>query len=60
MRWANRLADLRVPTKRSRAQAGPLADLVRLRAKAGQVTSKPNKVRVKLAFPVQPVVASAQ
>lgn len=54
------MADLRVPTKRSRAQAGPLADLVRLRAKAGQVTSKPNKVRVKLAFPVQPVVASAQ
>lgn len=54
VRWRVDVADLRVPNAGSRAQAGPLADLVRLRAKAGQQKSKPKKVRVRLAMPAVP------
>ncbi len=46
-RWRVAIADLRLPSAQSRAQAGPLAELIRLRAQSGQAKSKPKKVRVK-------------
>lgn len=51
-RWRVAVDDLRVAS--SRAQAGPLAELIRLRAQAGKAKSKPKKVKVRIAFPVVP------
>ena len=46
-RWRLAIEDLRLPSAQSRAQAGPLSEQIRLRAKSGKSTSKPKKVRVK-------------
>jgi hypothetical protein len=54
-RWRVAIADLRLPSAQSRAQAGPLSELIRLRAKSGKSTSKPQKVRVKSPSTVAPV-----
>lgn len=51
-RWRVALDDLR--DSASRAQAGPLAELIRLRAQAGKAKSKPKKVRAKIALPAVP------
>ncbi len=45
-RWRVSIEDLRLGS--SRAQAGPLAELIRLRAQAGKAKSPQKKVRVKL------------
>jgi hypothetical protein len=52
------VADLRLPSAQSRAQAGPLAELARLRAQAGKSTSKPKKVKVTVPNPLMPRVVS--
>ena len=59
-RWRVAIADLRLPSAQSRVQAGPLAELIRLRAQSGQAKSKPKKVRVKLPDldPLLPKVVS--
>ncbi len=57
-RWRVALDDLRLPSAQSRAQAGPLAELIRLRAQAGKTTSKTKKVKVRLADPLAPKVVS--
>ena len=46
-RWRLAIEDLRLSSAQSRAQAGPLSEQIRLRAKSGKSTSKPKKVRVK-------------
>lgn len=40
-RWRVALEDLRQPSAQSRALAGPLAELIRLRAQSGKAKSKP-------------------
>ena len=57
-RWRVALEDLRQPSAQSRAQAGPLAELIRLRAQSGKAKSKPKKVRVTFTYPLAPNVVS--
>jgi hypothetical protein len=57
-RWRVAVEDLRVPSAQSRTQAGPLAELIRLRAQAGKSKSKPAKVTVTSSWPLMPRVVS--
>jgi hypothetical protein len=57
-RWRVDISDLRQPSAQSRAQAGPLAELIRLRAQADKAKSKPQKVRVSFVNPLAPKIVS--